>query len=100
MYTLNSSTQKEPDQSAHKITVPAKPSTATEVKEDSESQGEMYEVVEMQTTSSAKTRYAPTQIPQEGIATQPTEPETSKDYFAQEENQEAYVAEEYVTIIS
>ena len=67
MYTLNSSTHKESDESAHKITALAKPTAATEVKEDSEYQNEMYEVVEMQMTSSARTRYAhaPTQIPQE-----------------------------------
>ena len=51
----------------------------------------MYEVIETQVTSSAKTRYAPMQIPQEGTDIQPTEPITSKDSAAQEENQEAYV---------
>ena len=47
----------------------------------------------MQVTSSAKTRYAPTQIPQESTITQPMESEfeASKDFAAQEENQEAYV---------
>ena len=47
----------------------------------------------MQVTSSAKTRYAPTQTPQESTVTQPMESEfeASKDFAAQEENQEAYV---------
>ena len=67
---------------------------AAEVEEDTESQDQTYyEVIEMQVTSSAKTRYAPTQTPQESTVTQPTESEfeANKDFAAQEENQEAYV---------
>ena len=95
MHILNFSVSKEIDESAHKITAPAKPSAAAtaEVEEDTAAQDEMYEVVEMQMTSSDKTRYVPAaaQIPQEGTGTQPVESEASKNSPAQEENQEAYV---------
>ena len=55
----------------------------------------MYEVVEMQATSekSAKTRYAPAQMPQEGsVETQPVESgnEAGKDSAGKGDNQEAY----------
>jgi hypothetical protein len=49
----------------------------------------MYEVVEMQVTSSAKARYAPAQIPQKGSAE--TQLDENKDSAAREENQETYV---------
>ena len=77
----------------HEITAPAKSVAATEVEEDAEPQDETYEIVEMQVTSSAKTRYASAtaQTPQEGIVTQPMDSEANKDSAAQEEDQEAYI---------
>ena len=91
---INFSTPKKPAESAHEITTPAKAVAATKVEaQDTESPDEMYEVVEMQVTSSAKTRYAPAQTPQEGTVnkTQPVESEASKDSAAKGENQGAYV---------
>ena len=78
------STPKKLNENPHKITAPVKAEA-----QDTESPDEMYEVVEMQVTSSAKTRCAPAQMSQEG--SQPVESEASKDSAAQEENQEAYV---------
>ena len=76
---------KKPPESAHEITALAKAVAAAEVEaQDTESPDEMYEVVEMQVTSPAKTRYAPAQIPQEGTVnkTQPVESEASKNSAA------------------
>ena len=86
------STPKKLDESPHKITAPVKEAgaeVAIEAQDHTESLDEMYEVVEMQVTSSAKARYAPAQMSQEG--SQHVESEASKDSAAQEENQETYV---------
>ena len=84
---INFSTPKEPAESTDKITAPAKAVAAIEVEaQDAEFPDEMYEMVEVQVTSSAKTRYAPAQTPQEGIVK--TQPE---DSAAKGENQKAYV---------
>jgi hypothetical protein len=76
--------------------------TATKKPEEIEDscKDEIYEVVEMEATSSAKARYAPAQIPQEGTATA-TKPvhdiveskEKIEETTAQAdvENQETYV---------
>ena len=64
--------------------IPGKPATAAEEDEADET----YEVIEMQVTSSAKSRYAPAQTPQEGTVTHPVESEAKKDSIACEENQE------------
>jgi hypothetical protein len=75
-----------------------KPSDSAKI-EDSY-QDEMYEVVEMEATSSAKARYAPAQIPQEGTATEAKpvhdiveSKEKTEETIAQAEieNQETYV---------
>ena len=51
----------------------------------------MYEVVEMQVTSSAKARYAPAQMPQESSAkTWHMETEAGKDSAGKGDNLEAY----------
>ncbi len=71
--------------------------TATKKPEEIEDscKDELYEVVEMEATSSAKARYAPAQIPQEGTATatKPTPVEKTEDTTqqAEVENQETYV---------
>ena len=64
--------------------IPGKPATAAEEDEVDET----YEVIEMQVTSSAKSRYAPAQTPQEGTITHPVESEAKKDSTACEESQE------------
>ena len=94
VHVIFNSTPKKLYERPHKITTPAKAASSAEVnKEDTKPQDEMYEVVEMQVTSSANTRYAPAHMPLEGTAnkTQPVESEASKDSTAQEESQEAYV---------
>ena len=93
MHVIFISNPKKLDEHPHKITTPVKAAASAELKEDTEPQDETYEVVEMQVTSSAKTRHAPAQVPQEGTAnkTQPVESEASKDSTAQKESQEAYV---------
>ena len=93
VHIIFNSTPKNLDERPHKITTPVKAAASGELKEDTKPQDETYEVVEMQVTSSAKTRHAPAQVPQEGTAnkTQPVESEASKDSTAQEESQEAYV---------
>ena len=87
MHIIFNSTPKNLDERPHKIITPVKATASAELKEDTEPEDETYEVVEMQVTSSAKTRYAPAQMPQEGTAnkTQPVESEASKDSTAQEE---------------
>ena len=84
--SLNFSPPKNSNESPCKIAT--KPSA--EVEDLCEDQ--MYEVVEMQVTSSAKTRYAPAQIPQEGTVTQPVESDVKPEgTAAQEEDQETYM---------
>ena len=74
-------TTKKYDESPHKITAPTK----AKVEEHAESPDELYEVLEMQVTSSAKTRYAPAvQLP-------PVESKACKNSAAHKEYQEAYV---------
>ena len=84
--SLNFSPPKNTSESPCKIAT--KPSA--EVEDLCEDQ--TYEVVEMQVTSSAKTRYAPAQTPQGDTATLPVESEVKiEDAAAQEENQETYM---------
>ena len=93
VHIIFNSTPKNLDERPHTITTPVKAAASAELKEGTEPQDETYEVVEMQVTSSARTRHAPAQMPQEGTAnkTQPAESGASKDSTAQEKSQEAYM---------
>ena len=82
-----------PYKSEHEITVPVEVEATTNVV-NTESSDDVYEVVEMQVTSSSKARNSPAQIPQEDSAkTQHVETEVhigTEDTAGNGDNQEAY----------
>ena len=82
MHTLNFRTPNKLDESPHKVTKTDKPAA----EDEGESHEDNYGVIEMQVTSSAKTRYAPAQTIQKGTITYPTE--AKKDSAANKENEE------------
>ena len=95
MVSLNFSVLKKSaeSKSEHEITVPAKIAATTKVEKElnTGSPDEMYEEVEMQVTSSAKSRYAPVQVPQESsVKTRHVETEAGKDSAGKGDSLEAY----------
>ena len=76
--------------SEHEITVPVEVEATANVV-NTESSDDVYEVVEMQVTSSSKARNSPAQMPQEdSVKTQHVETKVGKDSAGNGDNQEAY----------